>query len=151
TFPKLLEERARRQGGKTALREKDLGIWRGFTWGQYADHVRDFGLGLIALGLGRGGKVAIVGDNRPEWIFAELATQGAGGAAVGIYQDSNLNEVTYVIDHCDASFVVAEDQEQVDKIIERIDQLPKVKRVIYSDPRGMRHYRHPALISFEAV
>src|SRR5215475_12808511 len=99
----------------------------------------------------RGDKVAIIGDNRPEWVFAELAAQSNGGAAVGLYQDSNLNEVAYVIDHCDAAFVVAEDQEQVDKVLDMIPKLPKVKRVIYTDPRGLRNYRHPALLSFEQV
>jgi long-chain acyl-CoA synthetase len=151
TFPKLLVAAAARLGARTALREKDLGIWQATSWQQYHDHVRDFSLGLVALGLRRGDKVAIIGDNRPEWVYAELAAQGAGAAAVGIYQDSNLNEVAYVIDHSDAAFVVAEDQEQVDKILDMIETLPKVKNVIYSDPRGMRHYRHPSLISFAAV
>jgi long-chain acyl-CoA synthetase len=151
TFPKLLVATAARLGSRTALREKDLGIWQATTWQQYHDHVRDFSLGLAALGLERGDKVAIIGDNRPEWVYAELGTQGAGGISVGIYQDSNLNEAAYVIDHSDAVFVVAEDQEQVDKILDMIERLPKVKNVIYSDPRGMRHYRHPALISFAAV
>jgi long-chain acyl-CoA synthetase len=151
TFPKLLAAAAARLGARTALREKDLGIWQETSWRQYHDHVRDFSLGLVALGLRRGDKVAIIGDNRPEWVYAELAAQGAGGTSVGIYQDSNLVEVAYVIDHSDAVFVVAEDQEQVDKILDMIEKLPQVKHVIYSDPRGMRHYRHPALVSFAAV
>ncbi|HVT57325.1 MAG TPA: AMP-binding protein [Thermoanaerobaculia bacterium] len=151
TFPKLLLRTAARLGARTALREKELGIWQATTWQQYHDHVRDFSLGLTSLGLQRGDKVAIIGDNRPEWLYAELAVQGAGGTSVGIYQDSNLHEVAYVIDHSDAVFVVAEDQEQVDKILDLIGKLPKVRNVVYSDPRGMRHYRHPALISFEAV
>ncbi|HVR07204.1 MAG TPA: AMP-binding protein, partial [Thermoanaerobaculia bacterium] len=151
TFPKLLAATAARLGARTALREKDLGIWQETSWRQYHDHVRDFSLGLLALGLRRGDKVAIIGDNRPEWLYAELGAQGAGGTAVGIYQESNLDEVAYVIDHSDAVLVVAEDQEQVDKILDVIEKLPKVRHVIYSDPRGMRHYRHPALISFAAV
>jgi long-chain acyl-CoA synthetase len=151
TFPKLLVRNAREFGAKTAMREKEFGIWQSFTWQQYHDHVRDFSLGLIALGMQPGDKVAIIGDNRPQWVWAELAAQAAGGASLGIYQDSNLNEVAYVIDHSDAMFVVAEDQEQVDKILDMLDKLPKLKRIIYSDPRGMRKYAHPALISFEAV
>jgi long-chain acyl-CoA synthetase len=106
---------------------------------------------LVDLGLKRGDKVAIVGDNRPEWVFAELAALAAGGVPLGIYQDSNLTEVAYVIDHCDATVVVAEDQEQVDKILEMLDRLPKVRHVVYTDPRGLRKYEHPALLSFEAV
>ena len=151
TFPKLLVRNAERFGNRTALREKEFGVWQSFTWREYHQHVRDFSLGLQALGMQRGDKVAIIGDNRPEWVFSELAAQAAGGASVGLYQDSNLNEVAYVIDHCDATFVVAEDQEQVDKIMDMVDKLPKVRHVVYTDPRGLRGYRHPALVSFEAV
>ncbi|HET6923810.1 MAG TPA: AMP-binding protein, partial [Anaeromyxobacteraceae bacterium] len=151
TFPRLLVRNARRFGDRTALREKEFGIWQSYSWREYHDRVRDFSLGLMALGLQRGEKVAVIGDNRPEWVWSEIAAQAAGGSSVGLYQDSNLNEVAYVIDHCDASFVVAEDQEQVDKILDMMDKLPKVKHVVYTDPRGMRKYGHPALVSFEAV
>src|SRR5207302_5479828 len=129
---------AERFGERAALREKEFGIWRQTSWRRYGERVRDFSLGLLSLGLERGGKVAIVGDNRPEWIIAELAAQSAGAASVGIYQDSTLTEVAYVIDHCDAKFVIAEDQEQVDKFLGMIDQLPKVTHVVYADPRGLR-------------
>ena len=151
SFPKLLVRNAREFGAKTALREKEFGIWRSLSWQQYHDRVRDFSLGLVSLGFQRRDKVAIIGGNRPEWVCAELAAQGAGGASVGIYQDSNLTEVAFIIDHCDATFVVAEDQEQVDKILEMVEKLPKLKNVIYTDPRGMRKYDHPSLMSFEAV
>lgn len=151
TFPKLLARNAREFGAKPALREKEFGIWQALSWQQYHDKVRDFSLGLVSLGFERGDKVAIIGNNRPEWVCAELAAQSAGGTSVGIYQDSNLNEVAFVIDHCDAKFVVAEDQEQVDKILDMIDKLPKLKKVIYAEPRGMRKYDHAALISFDAV
>ena len=151
TFPKLLERNAGRHPDKVALREKRLGIWHTTTWREYRDAVRELSLGLVSLGLARGDKVAILGDNRPQWVMAELAAQAAGAASVGLYQDSNLNEVAYVIDHSDAVFVVAEDQEQVDKILDMIDRLPKVKGVIYSDPRGLRGYKHPLLMSFESV
>ena len=151
TFPKLLVRNAARHGTKVALREKEFGIWQPFTWSEYHDHVRDFSLGLVALGMQPGDKVAIIGDNRPEWIWSEIAAQAAGGASVGLYQDSNLTEVAYVIDHCDAAFVVAEDQEQVDKILDMLDKLPKVRNVVYTDARGLRKYRHPRLLSFEAV
>jgi len=151
TFPRLLVANARRLSGRAALREKDLGIWRETSWARYCDRVRDFCLGMISLGLTRGGKVAIIGDNRPEWIVAELAAQSAGAASVGIYQDSNLTEVAFVIDHCDAKLVVAEDQEQVDKILGMLEQLPKVAYVIYADPRGLRRYQHEKLLSFDEV
>src|SRR5207302_8012292 len=124
---------AERFGERAALREKEFGIWRQTSWRRYGERVRDFSLGLLSLGLEPGGKVAIIGDNRPEWVIAELAAQSAGGASVGIYQDSTLTEVAYVIDHCDAKLVVAEDQEQVDKIMGLIEQLPKVANVMYAD------------------
>ncbi|HEX9242191.1 MAG TPA: AMP-binding protein [Anaeromyxobacter sp.] len=151
TFPKLLVRNARTIGKRVAMREKEYGIWQSFTWAAYHEHVRDFSLGLVALGVKPGDKVAIIGDNRPEWVFTEIAAQAAGAASVGLYQDSNVTEVAFVIDHCDASIVVAEDQEQVDKILDMLEKLPKVRHVVYTDPRGLRKYDHPALIAFEAV
>jgi long-chain acyl-CoA synthetase len=151
TFPKLLARNARTIADRVAMREKEYGIWSSFTWRAYHDHVRDFSLGLVALGVKPGDKVAIIGDNRPEWVWSEVAAQAAGAASVGLYQDSNVTEVAYVIDHCDASVVVAEDQEQVDKILDMLDKLPKVRHVVYTDPRGLRKYQHPALLSFGAV
>ena len=151
TFPKLLVRNAERYGERTAYREKVFGIWQPTSWAEYLREVREISLGLISLGVGRGDKVAILGDNRPAWICAELAAQSAGAASVGIYQDSNLNEVAYVIDHCDAKVVVAEDQEQVDKILEMIDRLPKILAVVYDDPRGLRSYKHPLLMSLDSL
>ena len=151
TFPKLLVRNARRHPARTALREKDLGIWQPISWQGYLDAVRELSLGLRELGLLRGHKLAIVGGNRPEWVMSELAAQAMGAASVGVYQDSTLHEVAFVLDHCDAEIVVAEDQEQTDKILDMLEQLPKVRHVVYTDPRGLRGYRHPALISFEAV
>src|SRR5574342_1075822 len=151
TFPRPLVRNARTLGDRVALREKESGSWQSFSWRAYHDRVRDFSLGLVALGLSRGDKVAIIGDNRPEWVMGEIAAQAAGAASVGIYQDSNLSEVAYVIDHCDATVVVAEDQEQVDKILDMMEKLPKVRYVVYTDPRGLRKYRHPRLVSFEEV
>jgi long-chain acyl-CoA synthetase len=152
TLPKLLLRQTRRLGlTRSALREKEYGIWREITWNEYLDHVRDFCLGLISLGLERGDKVAIVGDNRPEWVYAELAAQAAGGASVGLYQDAVSREVQFIIDHSDAKFVVVEDQEQVDKILDVLDELPKVERVIWYDPKGLRSYEHPRLMGFPAV
>ena len=133
------------------MREKEFGIWQEFTWRRYHEHVKHFSLGLSSLGLSRGDKVAVIGDNRPEWVWAEVAAQAAGAVPLGLYQDSTLKEVAYVIDHSDATFVVAEDQEQVDKILEIRDQVPKVRYIVYTDPRGMRGYRQPFLIDFREV
>ena len=96
TLPQLLVERARMTPNAVALREKDRGIWRETTWSVYLDRVRRFALGLHALGVGRGDKVAIIGDNRPEWYIAELAAQALGGASVGLFQDATASEVQYL-------------------------------------------------------
>jgi long-chain acyl-CoA synthetase len=152
TFPKLLVRNAETFGDrKVAMREKEFGIWQEFSWKEYHEHVKYFSLGLVSLGLQAGDKVAIIGDNRPEWVWGEVAAQAAGAVPLGLYQDSTLKEVSYIIDHSDASFVLAEDQEQVDKILDMKEQLPKVRYIIYSDPRGMRGYKQPFLLDFKEV
>ncbi|MGO0121987.1 AMP-binding protein [Desulfothermobacter acidiphilus] len=151
TFPQLLYRNAQRWGKRVALREKEFGIWQTVSWEEYLRHVRNFALGLYSLGFQPGDKLAIIGDNRPEWVYAELAAQAVGGVAVGIYQDSLPNEIAYVINHSDARFVVAEDQEQVDKVLEIKGELPALARVVYYEPRGLRHYHDPLLLSFPAV
>ncbi len=151
TLPKLLREHARRTPGRVALREKEFGIWQPVTWGRYLEHVRDFALGLRAVGFGRGDKLAIIGDNRPEWLYAELAAQALGGVAVGVYQDSLADQVRYIVDHSDARIAVVEDQEQVDKLLEVGDRLPRLERVIYDDPKGLGRYADAILTPFAEV
>jgi long-chain acyl-CoA synthetase len=152
TFPKLLVRNAETFGDrKVAMREKEFGIWQEFTWKEYHEHVKYFSLGMVSLGLALGDKVAIIGDNRPEWVWGEVAAQAAGAVPLGLYQDSTLKEVSYIIDHSNASFVLAEDQEQVDKILDMKEQLSKVRYIIYSDPRGMRGYKQPFLLDFKEV
>ncbi len=153
TFPQLLLERAAQYGElKVALREKEFGIWQATTWQTYADHVRNVCLGLCSLGFQPGDTIAIIGDNRPEWLYAELAAQAAGGRSVGIYQDAIVDEVAYIILHADVRFIVVEDQEQVDKILDMWDRLQnQVAYVIYYDPRGLRQYTKPFLLDFATV
>ncbi len=152
TLPKLLLSNAARFPEKVALREKRFGIWQSITWAGFAERVSNFALGLASLGLERGENIAIIGDNRPEWVISELAAQALGGASIGVYQDSVVEEVRYIVANSDARFIVVEDQEQVDKIIELWDELPEtVERVIYYDPRGLRNYEEPYLISFPDV
>jgi long-chain acyl-CoA synthetase len=152
TAPKLLLQSYQKYGDKRiALRKKEFGVWQAHTWKDYYEHVKYFCLGLISLGLGREDKVAIIGDNEPEWYFADLAVQSAGAMAVGIYTDSAAPEVKYVVGHSDSKFVVAKDQEQVDKMLSIKDELPKVEKVIYWDPRGLWDYDDPILTSFPEV
>ena len=148
-LPLLLQGNALRYGERrVALREKEYGIWQAVSWQSYYDHVKRFALGLKALGLGKNDKLAVIGDNRPEWLYAELATQSLGAIPLGIYQDSILTEVAYIINHSEARVVVAEDQEQVDKILEMKAELPLLERIVYTDRKGMRHYGDEELIYF---
>ena len=152
TLPRLLRSNAAKYGaGKVALREKEFGIWQPYTWQDYFEHVRDFTLGLVVLGLVKGDTISIIGDNRPEWLFAELSAQSAGAIGIGIYQDAILKEVSYIINLAESKFIVAEDQEQVDKVLDMGDELTTVKYIVYTDPRGMRKYDDARLISFLEV
>jgi len=151
TLPRLLQRNAREFGQRPAMREKDRGIWQTSTWREYHDHVRDFALGLAALGFGRGDKLSVIGDNRPRLYWAQVAAQTLGGVSVPVYQDSIARELAYVLAHAEVSIIVAEDQEQVDKILALKEQLPALRHVIYEDPRGMTHYRFDWLRSFADV
>ena len=151
TLPKLLCERAKTTPDAQALREKSYGIWRAITWRGYRDRVEELCLGLRALGIGRGDIVAIVGDNRPEWVLSELAAQALGAIPLGIYQDSVSEELVVLAEASDAKLLIAEDQEQVDKVLEVRHRLPKLERVIASDPRGMRGYDDPCLMALSEL
>ncbi len=130
------------------MRLRDYGIWQAITWQEYHRHVKHFCLGLVSLGLKPEETIAIIGDNRPEWVIAELAAQSAGAKSIGIYQDSVVDEMIYIFNHADVSFIVVEDQEQVDKILEMWDQLKGVRKVIYYDPKGLRNYSEDFLMYF---
>ncbi len=152
TLPRLLQKNARDLRDRPAIREKDRGIWQTWTWGQYHDQVRDFALGLAALGFARGERLSVIGDNRPRLYWAQAAAQCLGGVSVPVYQDSIAKELAYVWSHADVAVIVAEDQEQVDKIVGLRAELPSLRLVVYDDPRGMLHYRqHDWLKSYQEV
>jgi len=151
TLPRMLRRNAQAMAKRPALREKNLGIWQTYSWARYHQEVRDFALGLAAHGFRRGDKLAVIGDNRPRLYWAQLAAQSLGGVAVPVYQDSIAAELVYVLNHAEISVIVAEDQEQVDKILSLNDKLPRLELIIYDDPRGLRHYEAPSLKSFEDV
>jgi long-chain acyl-CoA synthetase len=150
-LPQLLRQRAERTPDRPAMREKDRGVWQPYSWQRYWQEVHDFALGLAAAGFGRGDKLSVIGENRPRLYFAQLAAMSLGGIAIPVYQDAIAGELGYVLDHAEISVVVAEDQEQVDKILWLKDRLPHLKRLVYDDPRGLRNYNDPVLQSFEAV
>jgi long-chain acyl-CoA synthetase len=151
TLPKLLAERARAAPGGVALREKEFGVWQRVDWRGYLGHVRRACLGLVALGLRPGDKVAILSENCREWVWAELAAMSGAAVGVGVYPTSPASEVRYVMAHSRARFVVCEDQEQVDKILEVSAELPGLERIIVIDVRGLRRYQDPRILSFEAL
>ncbi|HEV8027073.1 MAG TPA: AMP-binding protein [Stellaceae bacterium] len=151
TFPKLLLDHARRHGERPAMREKDLGIWQSWSWRDAAREVQDFAAGLAALGFRRGDKLGIIGDNRPRLYWAIAAAQCLGGVPVPVYQDAIASEMEFVLDHAEARFVLAEDQEQVDKLLAVKERLPRLEAIIYDDARGMRHYAYAFLRSWDAV
>jgi long-chain acyl-CoA synthetase len=151
TLPQLLRRHAEQTPRRIALREKDRGIWQPYSWQRYWQEVRDFALGLAATGFGRGDKLSVIGENRPRLYFAQLAAQSLGGIAVPVYQDAIATELAYVLDHAETSVIVAEDQEQVDKILSLKEQLSHLRLLVYDDPRGLRNYDDPILQSFEAV
>ena len=151
TLPQLLLRNAREHPRRPALREKDRGIWQEWTWSDYLAHVRAMALGLVSLGFERDDKLVLLSDNRPQVYAAMLAAQAVGGVPVPVYQDSIAREIQYVTDHADAKVVFAEDQEQVDKVLDLKSSLPKVKWLVYDDPKGLRHYEDPLLMSLERL
>src|SRR3990170_6874051 len=151
TFPKLLMHHGQVRGGRPAIREKDLGIWQTWTWKRFADEVRALACGLHAEGLRHGGHVALVSDNRPRLYAAMCAVQCLGGVPVPLYQDAVAEEMVFPIDNAEITLAFAEDQEQVDKLLEILPRCPMLKRIYYDDPRGLRHYKQPALRSYDEL
>ncbi len=151
TFPKLLIANGEKWPTRIAVREKDLGIWQSWTWAQSLANVRDLAMGVHSRGLRRGEKVAVIGDNRPRLYWSMTAAQAVGGIPVPIYQDAIAEEMHFVLDHAEVRFAFAEDQEQVDKLLSIRARLPKLELIIYDDPRGMRHYDFPGLISCDGL
>ena len=151
TFPKLLGDLSRRCPDRPSAREKEYGIWQTWTWRQVAGEVRTLACGLAALGLKRGDKIAIIGDNRPRLYWTMTAAQVLGAVPVPLYQDSAAKEMAFVIEHAEVRFAMAEDQEQVDKMLEIKAGYPQLEQIIYDDSRGLRHYNQDFIHSFEEI
>jgi long-chain acyl-CoA synthetase len=151
TFPRLLLHQAAVRPDQPAVREKDLGIWQTWTWGQVCEEVRTLAAGLAKLGFKRGDNLAIIGDNRPRLYWAMAAAQSLGGVPVPMYQDAVAQELLFVLQDAEIRFAVVEDQEQVDKLLEIKEHCPLLAHIIYDEPRGMRHYDQPFLHDLDAV
>ncbi len=149
TFPKLLAGLAKTRAHAPAYREKEYGIWQTYDWAHVADQVNRLAAGLADLGFARGDRLIVIGDNRPRLYWAMAAAQSLGGVPVPVYQDSVTEELAYVVDHAGARYAVAENQEQIDKLLEIQKRVPSLATLIYEDPRGMRHYE--GLLSYDEV
>jgi len=151
SFPRLLARNVHRFGARPAYREKEFGIWQGWTWAETAEEIEALALGLLDIGVAEGDHIAIVGRNRPQFYWSMVAAQCVGAVPVPVYQDSVAEEIAYVLDHCGARMAIVEDQEQVDKLIEIKDRLPGLTDIIYVDKRGMRKYDHSHMTPFAEV
>jgi long-chain acyl-CoA synthetase len=139
TLPQMLREQARQQPERVAVRQKDFGIWNPVSWDTYYRRSRHFGLGLRALGLAHGGHVGIISENRMEWVLAQMGTGLVGAITVGVYSTSPTPEVAYVLGHADVDIVVCEDQEQTDKVLGALDRLPRLKKIVVVEKKGLRN------------
>ena len=151
TIPKLLLRNAVKFATRPAMREKDLGIWQTWTWKEVKDQVCELALGLNSLGLKRGERVAIIGENRPRLYWTFCAAQSLGAIPVPVYQDAVASEMADVLAHAEVTFAVVENQEQVDKVLSIAKSVPSLRRIVYDDPRGLQKYDHPLLHSYEEV
>ena len=151
TLPNKLRFWARERAHEVALRQKDFGIWRPCTWADYERQARHFGLGLVRLGLAEKGHAAIISENCEEWVFAQLGLGMVGAVTVGVYPTSPAPEIEYLLQSSDASIVICEDQEQLDKVLEIRARLPKLEGLVVIDPKGLRHYAVENLHTFEEV
>lgn len=151
TFPRLLQDRAQRFGPRPAMREKYLGIWQTWTWREMNQQIRSFASGLSAMGFKRGDRLVIIGDNRPRLYWGIAAAQCLGGIPVPTYQDAVASEVSYVVEHAGATFVLVEDQEQTDKMLEVQEGYSALTHIIYDDDRGMREYNQTGVVSLDQL
>ncbi len=151
SIPQLVALHARSIPNSPAYREKEYGIWQSWSWSETLDEIDALALGLIDMGISKGDHMAIVGRNRPYFYWAMIAAQSVGAVPVPVYQDAVAEELAYVLDHCGARFVIAEDQEQVDKVLEVEDKLPALEHVIFLDARGMRKYDRTKLHNYREV
>jgi long-chain acyl-CoA synthetase len=151
SVPAYVRRNAKTLSNATAFREKQFGIWQSWTWSQVEHHVTDLALGLLQLGAREGDYIAVIGRNRPHLYWAMMSAQMVGAIPVPLYQDAVAEEMSYVLSHCGARFVISEDQEQVDKVLEVQEDLPSLDQMIYLDPQGMRKYDHSKLHELKKV
>ena len=152
TWPKILKYNYEHYGhNRRAMRHKHYGIWRPYTWKDYYLNVKGLALGLLSLGFEPEDKLLIIGDNAPEWYYAELAAQAIHGVSVGVYSDSIPSEIKYIAENSEARFAIVQDQEQVDKFLQTKDELPLLKKIIFWSYKGLAPYDDPILMAYYRV
>ena len=151
TLPKALLNIVEKQPNRVAMRKKDFGIWQDITWAEYLENVKHVALGLHALGVKYGEHVAIIGENRPEWLYSALGIVCAGGAWVGVYTTNPVTECEYVVGHSDAVVYICEDEEQLDKALVFRGKTPQLRKLIVWEMEGLKHYKDPMLMSFQEL
>jgi long-chain acyl-CoA synthetase len=149
TVPKLFVKRVKELGPRVAMRDKNFGLWEPITWNEYYDKARAAGLALKALGLTDGGRIAIVSEVCPEWLFVDIGCMGAGGVSMGIYPTDTAPQVEYIMNDCGAEFYFAENEEQLDKILAVRDRVPSLKRIIVFDMEGLHDFHDPMVMGFD--
>jgi len=151
TLPKALLNIVEKQPNRIAMRRKDFGIWQDITWAEYLENVKHVTLGLHALGVKYKEHVAIIGENRPEWLYSALGIVCAGGAWVGVYTTNPVAECEYVVGHADAVVYICEDEEQLDKALAFRDNTPKLRKLIVWEMEGLKHYEDPMLMKLSTT
>ncbi|MDY7031079.1 MAG: AMP-binding protein [Thermodesulfobacteriota bacterium] len=151
TIPTLFQTTAKKYDERVALRKKEYGIWTDISWREYAENVKHIALGLLSLGLKKGECVTLIGENRPEWLYADLAIMSAGGITSAIYTTNSPGQCEYIIQHSEARFHIAEDEEQLDKVLKTRDNLPNLEKIIIIDMEGLKHFKDPMVMSIEEL
>ena len=151
TLPKLFHSKINSYGDRAAMREKVLGIWQEISWNQYGQHVKHLGTALHNLGVKKGHCIAIISDPNPEWLYCDMAIQCLGGISVGIYTTNSAEEVEYIIDHSESKYVFVENEEQLDKVLQKRKNLPRLSKIIVFDMEGLRDFKDPMVMSFKAL
>jgi long-chain acyl-CoA synthetase len=151
TVPTMFWARVLARGERTALREKDYGIWRGISWAEFGERARAVGLGLVSLGLAPGDKVCVLSENNPEWLYCDMGVLGAGAVTSGIYPTDSLKQVAYIVNNCEARFIFVEDEEQLDKVLEARAAMPTLEKVFVFDMEGLRGFADELVTSFDEL
>jgi long-chain acyl-CoA synthetase len=148
TLARFFWKKVQERGDKVAMRYKDLGIWRAITWREYGENAKHTGLGFAALGLARGGVVSIMAEGTPEWLYSDIGTQALGGVANGIYTTDSAKQVEYIVNHSRTVIFVAENEEQLDKILDVRERCPALKKIVVIDEEGLADFSDPMVVSF---